>query len=80
VVTVLALAIAKFAKPLDRRVSADFELGTLFMYVFFACLGAGANLPRRQGLPCSGCEARASSHDTTNTQGALACLTSAGSN
>lgn len=44
VVTVLALVVANFAKPLVRRVSADFQLGTLFMYVFFACIGAGANL------------------------------------
>jgi len=44
VVTVLALAVANLAKPLVRRVSADFELGTLFMYVFFACIGAGADL------------------------------------
>lgn len=43
-VTVLALVVANLAKPVLRRVSADFELGTLFMYVFFACIGAGANL------------------------------------
>lgn len=49
VVTVLALAVANFAKPLARRVSADFQLGTLFMYVFFACIGAGANLAEVAG-------------------------------
>jgi uncharacterized membrane protein len=27
-----------------RRVSSDFEIGTLFMYMFFVCIGAGANL------------------------------------
>ena len=44
VVTTLALAVANFAKPLVRQVSSDFELGTLFMYLFFVCIGAGANL------------------------------------
>lgn len=44
VVTVLALAVANFAKPVLRHVSQDFELGTLFMYLFFVCIGAGANL------------------------------------
>jgi uncharacterized membrane protein len=44
VVTALALAVANFAKPLVRRVSSDFEIGTLFMYMFFVCIGAGANL------------------------------------
>ncbi len=44
VVTALALAVANIAKPLVRQVSSDFELGTLFMYLFFVCIGAGANL------------------------------------
>ncbi len=44
VVTALALAAANFAKPLLQQVSSDFELGTLFMYMFFVCIGAGANL------------------------------------
>lgn len=44
VVTVLALAVANFAKPVVRRIDADFEIGTLFMYLFFVCIGAGANL------------------------------------
>jgi uncharacterized membrane protein len=44
VVTVLALLAANFAKPVLRHVSQDFELGTLFMYLFFVCIGAGANL------------------------------------
>ena len=42
--TALALAVANIAKPLVRQVSSDFELGTLFMYLFFVCIGAGANL------------------------------------
>lgn len=44
IVTVVALAVANFGKPLVRHVDADFELGTLFMYLFFVCIGAGANL------------------------------------
>lgn len=44
IITLLALLVANFAKPLVTRVRSDFELGTLFMYVFFACIGAGANL------------------------------------
>ncbi|MEJ2604513.1 MAG: DUF819 family protein [Gammaproteobacteria bacterium] len=44
VVTTLALVVANIGKPLVRRVSADFEFGTLFMYIFFVCIGAGANL------------------------------------
>jgi uncharacterized membrane protein len=44
VVTALALLVANFAKPLVRHVTAEFELGTLFMYLFFVCIGAGANL------------------------------------
>ncbi len=44
VVTVLALAVANFAQALVRRVAFEFELGTLFMYLFFVCIGAGANL------------------------------------
>jgi len=44
IVTVLSLLVANFAKPIVNRVSSEFELGTLFMYVFFVCIGAGANL------------------------------------
>jgi len=43
-VTALSLLVANFAKPVVNRVSNDFELGTLFMYIFFAVIGAGANL------------------------------------
>lgn len=43
-ITAAALLVANAAKPLVRRVSADFQIGTLLMYVFFACIGAGANL------------------------------------
>jgi uncharacterized membrane protein len=44
IVTALSLLVANLAKPLIRRVSSDFELGTLFMYIFFVAIGAGANL------------------------------------
>jgi uncharacterized membrane protein len=44
VVTVLSLLVANFATPLVRHVAADFEIGTLFMYLFFVCIGAGASL------------------------------------
>jgi len=44
VVTALALLVANFAKPVVKFVSSEFELGTLFMYIFFVAIGAGANL------------------------------------
>jgi uncharacterized membrane protein len=44
VVTALSLLVANFAKPLLRHVSSEFEVGTLFMYIFFVAIGAGANL------------------------------------
>ncbi len=44
IITSLSLLVANFAKPLVRQVSSDFELGTLFMYIFFVVIGAGANL------------------------------------
>lgn len=43
-VTVVSLLVANFAKPVVNKVSSEFELGTLFMYIFFVCIGAGANL------------------------------------
>lgn len=44
VVTALTLIFANFAKPVVKHVSSEFELGTLFMYIFFVAIGAGANL------------------------------------
>jgi len=44
VVTALALVVANFFKSVVARVSSDFELGTLFMYIFFVAIGAGANI------------------------------------
>jgi uncharacterized membrane protein len=44
VATVLALTVANLGKPLLSHVRSDFEIGTLFMYVFFAAIGAGADI------------------------------------
>jgi uncharacterized membrane protein len=44
IVTGISLLVANFAKPIVSRVSFEFELGTLFMYIFFVAIGAGANL------------------------------------
>ena len=44
VVTALALVVANLGKSIVRHVSSEFELGTLFMYLFFVAIGAGANL------------------------------------
>ncbi len=44
IVTVLALVVANFAKPVTRFVRHEFEVGTLLMYVFFGAIGAGAEI------------------------------------
>lgn len=44
IVTGVTLLVANFARPIVRQVGSDFEIGTLFMYVFFVTIGAGANL------------------------------------
>jgi len=44
VVTAFSLLLANVAKPVVRQVRSEFEIGTLFMYLFFVCIGAGANL------------------------------------
>jgi len=44
IVTGISLLVANLAKPVLTSVSADFEVGTLFMYVFFVAIGAGANI------------------------------------
>lgn len=44
IVTGLALVVANFGRPIVRHVASEFELGTLFMYLFFVVIGAGANL------------------------------------
>ena len=49
IVTALTLLLANFAKPLLRHVSSEFEVGTLFMYIFFVVIGAGADLAEVAG-------------------------------
>ncbi|WGL17891.1 DUF819 family protein [Microbulbifer bruguierae] len=49
VVTALTLVVANFAKPIVRQVSSEFEIGSLFMYIFFVVIGAGANLSQVVG-------------------------------
>ncbi|WP_295801510.1 DUF819 family protein [uncultured Microbulbifer sp.] len=49
VVTALSLIVANFAKPVVRQVSSEFEIGSLFMYIFFVVIGAGANLSQVLG-------------------------------
>ena len=44
IVTGVSLLVANFARPIVARISFEFELGTLFMYIFFVAIGAGANL------------------------------------
>lgn len=44
VITVLTLLVANFARPLVKPVSGEFEVGTLFMYLFFGAIAAGANI------------------------------------
>ncbi len=50
IITVLALLIANFARPLVARFNAEFETGTFFMYLFFATIGAGADLASIGGI------------------------------
>jgi uncharacterized membrane protein len=44
VVTALSLLVANVAKPMMNSMASEFEIGTLFMYIFFVAIGAGANL------------------------------------
>lgn len=50
IITILALITANFAKPLVQRFSAEFDIGTFFMYLFFATIGASANLATIAGI------------------------------
>jgi uncharacterized membrane protein len=43
-ITVLTLLVANLAKPLLKHIAFEFEIGMFFMFVFFAAIGAGANL------------------------------------
>jgi len=50
IITVLALGVANFLKPLVRNFSAEFEVGTFFMYMFFVTIGASADLGTIAGV------------------------------
>lgn len=50
VITVLALMVANLAKPMVERFNSEFEVGTFFMYIFFATIGASANLTTIAGI------------------------------
>ena len=50
VITVLALVVANLAKPMVKRFNSEFEVGTFFMYIFFATIGASANLTTIAGI------------------------------
>jgi uncharacterized membrane protein len=50
IITVLALGVANFLKPLVRNFSAEFEVGTFFMYMFFVTIGASADLATIAGV------------------------------
>ncbi len=50
VITVLALLVANLARPLVQRFNAEFDVGTFFMYVFFATIGASADLATIAGI------------------------------
>ncbi|MFT5759588.1 MAG: putative membrane protein [Alteromonadaceae bacterium] len=42
-ITILSLLVANFAKKQINKVHFDFEIGSIFMYIFFATIGASAN-------------------------------------
>jgi uncharacterized membrane protein len=50
IITVLALAVANFLKPLVRHFNSEFEIGTFFMYMFFVTIGASADLATIAGV------------------------------
>jgi len=50
IITVLALGVANFLKPLVRHFNAEFEVGTFFMYMFFVTIGASADLATIAGV------------------------------
>jgi uncharacterized membrane protein len=50
IITLLALGVANFLKPLVRIFNSEFEVGTFFMYTFFVTIGAGADLATIAGV------------------------------
>ena len=49
-ITILALLVANFMKPLVKRFNSEFEVGTFFMYMFFVTIGAGADVATIAGV------------------------------
>ena len=50
IITILALLVANFMKPLVKHFSSEFEVGTFFMYMFFVTIGAGADVATIAGV------------------------------
>ena len=50
IITILALLVANFMKPLVKRFNSEFEVGTFFMYMFFVTIGAGADIATIAGV------------------------------
>ena len=50
IITILALLVANFMKPLVKRFNSEFEVGTFFMYMFFVTIGAGADVATIAGV------------------------------
>ena len=50
IITILALLVANFMKPLVKRFNSEFEVGTFFMYMFFVTIGAGADITTIAGV------------------------------
>lgn len=48
-ITILSLIAANFAKKMISKINFDFEIGTIFMYIFFATIGASANMSNLLG-------------------------------
>jgi len=50
IITILALMVANFMKPLVKRFNSEFEVGSFFMYMFFVTIGAGADIATIAGV------------------------------
>jgi uncharacterized membrane protein len=50
IITVITLLVANFGQALVRRFSAEFEVATFFMYIFFITIGASADLASMAGV------------------------------
>ncbi|WP_416307432.1 DUF819 domain-containing protein [Neptunicella sp. SCSIO 80796] len=48
-ITILSLLAANFGKKMISKINFDFEIGTIFMYTFFATIGASANMSNLLG-------------------------------